>query len=190
MSERTREPPVEAAPASEREHEAPAHPAPSEPEPSAPERRTFLVRAGSAAMVCGLAASYGTFGAMAVRYLYPAKPTATAWVFVADLAAFAAGSSRSFSTPAGAPVVIARQGGAGTVDDFIALSSTCPHLGCRVHWQQVEQRFFCPCHNGTFDAQGKATGGPPKEAGQSLPRYPLKVEGGLLFIEVPVEKLS
>ena len=36
-----------------------------------------------------------------------------------------------------------------------------------------------------FDAQGKATGGPPKEAKQSLSEYPLRVKDGLIFIETP-----
>ena len=74
--------------------------------------------------------------------------------------------------------------------DFIALSSVCPHLGCRVHWQSQESRFFCPCHNGSFDPQGKPTGGPPLAAGQSLPKYPLKVEHGLLFIEMPIHSVG
>ncbi len=43
---------------------------------------------------------------------------------------------------------------------------------------------------GTFDAQGAGTGGPPGDAGMELPRYPLKVDGGLLFIEVPVDQLA
>lgn len=153
-------------------------------------RRTFLARAGELGMGAGLVASYGTFGAMAVRYLYPAKPDAKAWMYVADLASFAAGKSMVYTSPTGAPVVIARKGTAGTADDFIALSSTCPHLGCRVHWEGQNNRFFCPCHNGTFDPDGKATGGPPGDAKQSLPRYPLRVEAGLLYIEVPTERLG
>lgn len=161
-----------------------------EADPAQPERRTLLVRGASAAMTAGLLAGYGTFGGMAVRYLYPAAPTSTAWLFVSDLAGFRSGESRKFVTPTGAPVVIARQGDSGAAEDFIALSSTCPHLGCQVSWQTAQDRFFCPCHNGTFDAQGRGTGGPPGEAGQSLPRYPLRVQNGLLFIEVPTEKLG
>ncbi len=71
----------------------------------------------------------------------------------------------------------------------MALSSTCPHLGCKVHWEAPENRFFCPCHNGAFDPSGRAIAGPPAEAGQSLGRYPLRIEGGLLYIEVPTERL-
>ncbi|MFO0756046.1 MAG: ubiquinol-cytochrome c reductase iron-sulfur subunit [Byssovorax sp.] len=165
---------------------APESAAPAE-SPAEPERRTFLGTTTSLAMTAGLVGSYGALGALSVRYLYPAKPTPKAWMYVADLASFHAGKSLVYKTPSGARVVIARNGSAGTEADFIALSSTCPHLGCNVHWEGDKQRFFCPCHNGTFDPSGKATGGPPGDAGQSLPRYPLKVDKGLLYIEVAVD---
>lgn len=163
------------------------------PEGAAPaqrERRTFLTTATSIAMTGGLVAGYGTFGLMAARYLYPAHPARTAWLFVADLASFKVGASRTYRAPSGAAVVIARRGDGETEADFIALSSTCPHLGCQVHWEIAKTRFYCPCHNGTFDPTGRGTGGPPGDAGQSLPRYPLRVERGLLYIEVPTEKLG
>jgi cytochrome b6-f complex iron-sulfur subunit len=155
-----------------------------------PPRRRFLARAGELGMGAGLLVSYGTFGAIAAKFIYPAKPAPTAWMFVRELAAFSEGTSMVFEAPTGAPVVIARKGTSGTEADFAALSSTCPHLGCRVHWEAQHGRFFCPCHNGTFDSEGKATGGPPFDAKQALPRYPLKVEAGLLYIEVPTEKLG
>lgn len=158
--------------------------------PAQRERRTFLTTATSIAMTGGLLAGYGTFGAMAARYLYPAHPARKAWLFVADLASFKAGASMTYRAPSGASVVIARRGDRGTEADFIALSSTCPHLGCQVQWEIAKNRFFCPCHNGTFDPTGKGTGGPPGDAGQSLPRYPLRVERGLLYIEVPTERLG
>ena len=140
-------------------------------------------------MTAGLAAAYGGLGLVGVRYLYPARNKRTAWMYVVDLASFKRGASTPFRTPGGEKVMIARIGDADDPSAFVALSSTCPHLGCQVHWEGGQNRFFCPCHNGTFDATGVATGGPPKEAGQSLPRYPLKVEGGLLYIEVAVETL-
>jgi Rieske Fe-S protein len=55
-----------------------------------------------------------------------------------------------------------------------------------VHWEAQNDRFFCPCHNGAFDRQGNATAGPPAAAGQALLRFPLRLENGLLFIEVPI----
>ncbi len=154
------------------------------------ERRSFLTGATSVAMTGGLAAGYGTFAGVAGRFLYPAHPTKTAWFFVTDLDSMKEGDSMAYTTPVGATVTVTRQGRSGEVEDFIALSSTCPHLGCKVHWEPQNDRFFCPCHNGIFDPTGRATGGPPGEAGQSLPQYSLKVENNLLFMEVPVETIA
>jgi Rieske Fe-S protein len=137
-------------------------------------------------MVGGLVAGYGAFGAVAVRFLYPAKDTPTEWLYVARAADLRPGDSFTWRSPAGESVAVACAGDGG----FLALSSTCPHLGCQVHWEPQNSRFFCPCHNGAFDAAGKATAGPPADAGQSLLRFPLKVEGGLLYIQVPAAPLS
>jgi cytochrome b6-f complex iron-sulfur subunit len=160
------------------------------PEPETTNRRTFSGRLAFGAMVGGLAAGYGGMGAVAARYLFPAKPADRRWMFVTELARLKVGESLLYTAPNGAPINIARKSGAGTAEDFIALSSTCPHLGCRVHWEAQKKRFFCPCHNGIFDPSGKGIGGPPGDAGQNLPRYPLQIENGLLMIKVPVGKLA
>jgi Rieske Fe-S protein len=67
-----------------------------------------------------------------------------------------------------------------------AFNSTCPHLGCRVHWESDRKRFFCPCHNGVFDEDGVAIEGPPAAAGQSLASLPLEVDSrsGVVYLEV------
>ncbi len=157
--------------------------------PSA-DRRPFLPPAPSAAMTGGLLAGYGTLAFMAGRLLYPSKSREMAWVYVADVARLKLGEILRLETPAGQLVTVTRRAERGMADDFLALSSTCPHLGCKVHWEPQNNRFFCPCHNGVFDPSGKATAGPPAEAGQALPQYALKVENGLLFMEVPVEKFG
>ena len=168
-------------------------PEPPPPEPDVSEegdRRNFLSRMSSVAMVGGLAGGYGVFAAIAGRFLVPRGPEDRGWMFVSDVKRLKVGDSLVFRTPAGAPVNVARQGEAGDVSDFVALSSTCPHLGCQVHWESQNDRFFCPCHNGVFDRSGKGIGGPPGEAGQSLLRYPLRIEKGLLYIEVPLTSLA
>jgi len=168
------------------------------PAPNLPEsidRRQFgsdiAGMGATAGMVGGLVAGYGTLAYMAGRFMYPSGGPRTQWTYVAIVDEIPPGSSLTYETPAGAKVVIARRGQSGQADDFIALSSTCPHLGCQVHWepQHDPPRFFCPCHNGTFNPAGVATSGPPYDAGQSLPQYPLKVEGGLLFIEIPTDTI-
>jgi nitrite reductase/ring-hydroxylating ferredoxin subunit len=159
-------------------------------------RRGFLSRCVGIAMTVSLLLSYGTFAAMAGRFLVPTRPRPRRWLLVSDLASFRAGATRTFVAPGGERIVVARRAAGDAADDaiappravdeFVALSSTGPHLGCQVSWQTQDARFFCPCHNGTFAPDGRPTGGPPLEAGQWLPRYPLRIDAGLLYIEVPL----
>lgn len=153
-------------------------------------RRRFLTTSSKVLMAAGLAGGYGAFGAVAGRYLYPAAPPVRRWVFVAEVAGLAVGDSILFRGPSGERISVTRQEKNGDARDFIALSSTCPHLGCQVHWEARNDRFFCPCHNGTFDASGVGTGGPPGDAGQTLPRYELQIDSGMLFISVASSSLA
>jgi len=154
------------------------------------ERRDFLSKLSLWTMRGGLAGAYGLFAFIAARFLYPARPARREWMFVTEADTLDVGDSLLYRGPSGETVNVARQKQDGSTDDFIALSSTCPHLGCSVQWEAQNNRFFCPCHNGEFDASGKGYAGPPGDAGLELPRYPLKIETGLLFIEMPVESLT
>jgi nitrite reductase/ring-hydroxylating ferredoxin subunit len=140
-------------------------------------------------MAGGLAAGYGTFGLMLGRFVFPPGPGDRAWLFVCVAHQLQTGDALDFVTPAGAKIVVTRQGEGLDAGDFLALSSVCPHLGCRVHWEASNDRFFCPCHNGAFDRSGRPTAGPPKTANQALVQYPLKVEKGLLFVEAPLKSV-
>jgi Rieske Fe-S protein len=158
------------------------------------DRRGFLGGATVIAMCGGLAAGYGTFLAFAGRFLFP-DASKTNWLFVDRAQAISPGGSVAFTTPNGNAVVVKRSADAPAAaeplsEDFVALSSTCPHLGCRVHWEPQNDRFFCPCHNGAFDSQGRPTEGPPLAANQHLPRYPLRIEDGLLFIGISGESVT
>ena len=158
-------------------------------ESDVPTRRSFLETCSTYVMGFGLTLGYGTFGTLIGWFLYPSKGAAKAWQFVADLGSFGVGKSITYQGPAGQKVVITRMENNGSADDFIALSSVCPHLGCQVHWEATNSRFFCPCHNGAFNGVGEPLSGPPKDSNQTLPRYPLMIDNGLLFIEVPVTAL-
>jgi len=162
----------------------------TERRPDEPDRRTFLSTASSVTMAGGLLAGYGTLAYVAGRFLYRDEPPRTAWLFVIETSRMQRNDTLQFQTPAGQQVTITRVKEDGAVHDFLALSTTCPHLGCRVHWEPHNNRFFCPCHNGVFDATGKATQGPPADAGQSLAHFPLRIDNGLLFIEAPIERLG
>lgn len=141
-------------------------------------------------MTAGLVGGYGTFGTYLGRFVYPAESKNRAWQFVCAVNSMNQGDAVDFVTPGGVKIVVARHGSGLTSDDFLALSSVCPHLGCRVHWEGPQDRFFCPCHNGAFDRTGKAIAGPPKAAQQTLMRFPLKVEAGLLYIDAPVATVA
>lgn len=158
------------------------------PAPVDAQRRAILSASGLA-MTAGLAAGYGSFAAILGQFLYPAESPRRAWLFVCLAEELPPGAGRDFLAPSGQRIVIARHGAGTSAEDFLALSSVCPHLGCRVHWEPQHDRFFCPCHNGVFDRSGKATEGPPAAAGQDLIRFPVKVDRGLLLVEVPMDNV-
>jgi len=160
------------------------------PAPDGPTDRRRFLSVSSVVMTGGLVAGYGALAGIAGRFLYTQSPRKLAWMFVGEAAKVKVGDVIRFETPAGQTVTITRRGQTGTADDFLALSSTCPHLGCQVHWEAQNSRFFCPCHNGAFDPAGKAIAGPPAEARQSLPKYPLRIDNGMIFVEAPLEALG
>jgi len=74
-------------------------------------------------------------------------------------------------------------------DSFQVFSTNCSHLGCPVRWFPQSELFMCPCHGGTFHADGARASGPPP---RGLYVYPFKVENGELWInagEMPLMTL-
>lgn len=64
---------------------------------------------------------------------------------------------------------------------YRALSATCAHLGCRVHWDEARSSYVCPCHGGVYDRQGNVVAGPPPRGLQS---YSVRVNPQTSEIEV------
>jgi menaquinol-cytochrome c reductase iron-sulfur subunit len=48
------------------------------------------------------------------------------------------------------------------------LTSVCPHLGCTVPWNKEKNQFICPCHGGTFTADGMRVSGPSQRGMDTL----------------------
>ena len=48
------------------------------------------------------------------------------------------------------------------------LTSICPHLGCTVPWNKEKKQFVCPCHGGTFSADGSRVSGPSQRGMDTL----------------------
>jgi Rieske Fe-S protein len=44
---------------------------------------------------------------------------------------------------------------------YMAFVGVCTHLDCNVAYMQEQRKFFCACHDGWYDENGKNIGGPP-----------------------------
>lgn len=131
----------------------------------------------------GLFASYGLLAGQGLLFLLPKKTKArTRLLYAGQIDQYKIGSVQKFYDIQGNEILVKRD-----ENGFNAFSSTCPHLGCKVHWEEDKSRFLCPCHNGLFDLNGKAYAGPPADADQRLANVPVKVDeiGGVVYIEVP-----
>ncbi|MFC4929855.1 FAD-dependent oxidoreductase [Massilia sp. GCM10023247] len=61
--------------------------------------------------------------------------------------------------------------------DLHALSATCTHLGCVVHWNSAERSWDCPCHGSRFDLEGRVLHGPAAKALERVELYPAAAPG-------------
>jgi menaquinol-cytochrome c reductase iron-sulfur subunit len=65
-----------------------------------------------------------------------------------------------------------------TLDVF---SNACTHLSCRVTWDEAQEAFICPCHDGRFAKDGSIISGPQPRA---LDRFEYKVEDDTLLVHL------
>lgn len=128
----------------------------------------------------GLTLSYGALGLIVLRYLWPYKQTAIQKIFVADKKNLHAGHTVTFSTPDGESYLLTYRESEGK-KEYLAYSNRCPHLGCKVIWEQEKSRFFCPCHGGVFNESGIATAGPPAKAKQRLKKCEIEVVDNAVY---------
>ncbi len=65
--------------------------------------------------------------------------------------------------------------------EVVVYSRACTDLGCPVRWDPGSEWFFCPCHGGIFDKEGRPVAGPPP---RPLYRYHTRIRDGLLQVDV------
>ncbi len=131
-------------------------------------RRSLLKTIVGGLGACGLAAVfYGTY-----RYLSPdAEERNPVEISLTDIPS----SGVRYFQYGGSPGVLFR----GEGESFKAFSLVCTHLACTVTWRQDKNDFYCPCHDGFFDSEGRVVSGPPPGP---LERWKVEVKGDKVVI--------
>jgi Rieske Fe-S protein len=136
------------------------------------ERRGVMI---ALAMAAGLVVSYGTAALYGLRYLFGRQaPARKVNVLVAAVGDVPDGRSLLREDLSGRKFLLIRRG-----ESIRAFSTTCTHLGCQVHWKPEKKTFFCPCHDGVFDADGNPVSGPPPSP---LAQYDVEIRGSSIFV--------
>jgi Rieske Fe-S protein len=157
--------------------------------PAASPRRRFLVAIGKT--VLGLACVWVTLAV--VQSIYPPARRWLRWPRSGPLQAigietFPPGTWKRVEIEAGGD---APKGQKTSIwiyrdrdrpDTFRVLSAVCTHAGCIVNWKVDRKLFVCPCHGGTFDAEGHRQGGPPRSP---LASVGYQVKDGQLLVRSP-----
>jgi len=60
-------------------------------------------------------------------------------------------------------------------DKVVAYNAECPHLGCKIGFDQSKAKFGCPCHDSSFGLDGAVLGGP---APRGMDELETRVENG------------
>jgi len=67
---------------------------------------------------------------------------------------------------------------------FMAIDTTCTHLGCAINWDEKQQKFICPCHASHFDINGEVLSPP---APRALNIFPVSIENGNVLVDTQNE---
>jgi nitrite reductase/ring-hydroxylating ferredoxin subunit len=137
------------------------------PRPSALTSRRQFIQLGAAA----LGAAW--VGTVVQSQLFPQGSTGEANPVRFPLSELPVGGVK-YATYGDVPLIIMR-----TSESIKAFSLVCTHLGCTVNWNQGDQQFYCPCHDGYFDQFGEVIAGPPPVP---LEQYPVAVEEGTIIV--------
>ena len=135
---------------------APAPACELHPAPRPMDRRSFLVWTAGLSLGAGLAFSTATV----VQALMPPGrsidgKTKVGKLAVAKVSALEEGKPKLVEY--GDDVLFVTKIGPDKVNVFDA---ACPHVRCRLHFNEASKEFDCPCHASSFDINGKKLGGP------------------------------
>jgi len=115
------------------------------------------------------------FIGIGIRFITPVKHATERRIFTIHLDELEINATRVFQDLRGKDLMLVRT----SEREVKAISTTCTHLGCSVHWQPEKMEFYCPCHQGRFDKNGNVIAGPPP---RPLDSYRVELEGDNVFI--------
>lgn len=141
-------------------------------------RRSFLVNFG---IVGVMVIAAGTFLKSIIEFIHPGSQEKKFHKYlVAKTGEIEIGQAKEI-TLGETPVFIVH-----LEDTYKAYSGICTHLGCLIRWEEKDEHFYCPCHQGYFDKTGKVTAGPPP---RPLDEFVVEVEDNLVYMHIP-EKMK
>jgi cytochrome b6-f complex iron-sulfur subunit len=139
-------------------------------------RRAF-VRLGVGAVGAGYAAAIGypIYAYLATPAQRAAAAAAVTQTQLDGADKLPSGSAMMFRFGAKPALLIHHADGA-----WVAMSAVCTHLGCTVQYEAPENRIFCACHGGVYDARtGANVSGPPPKP---LSQFGVEVRDGSIVI--------
>jgi Rieske Fe-S protein len=123
-----------------------------------------------------LAALFGSFLYPVIKFVFPPYREPDQVILpLADYKDIPQNSVKTF--PWGSKPGLLKKNDDGSLWAFVAI---CTHLDCNVTYLSEKRRFFCACHDGWYDENGKNIGGPPP---RPLRRLGIVIEGEDLIIK-------
>ena len=116
----------------------------------------IVTRRGVLKGIYGLLVTCGLGGLLYGLYRFMAPGGGAAAPVEIPLSAVPVGGSYTFQYGTTPAILLHEEEG-----KVQAFSLVCTHMACTVVWQGEKKEFYCPCHDGYFDANGNVLSGPP-----------------------------
>lgn len=124
----------------------------------------------------GIVASLAAFIYPVIRYLIPPPQSdlGSNTVLAAKVGELPVNSGKIFRFGDKPALLILTSG-----DKYLAFTAVCTHLGCTVQYRPDLREIWCPCHNGTYDLNGRNISGPPP---RPLTEFDVNVRGENIYV--------
>lgn len=149
----------------------------SEEEGTSSVGRRAFIRLGIGAAGAGYAAAIGypIYAYLSTPAQRAAQMSAVTETTLDGAEQLPAGSAMMFKFGTKPAMLIHHQDGT-----WVALDAVCTHLGCTVQYQPDQNRIFCACHSGVYDARtGVNVSGPPPKP---LAAFRVEVQDGRVLV--------